>query len=93
MECREDGKVRPRPGRRRQPQAFREGDRGIPRPVRDQETRADAGNRGERRFDLPGGGKRMVMPAKGVRSTVVNGTVTWADGQTADAAVGTVLRS
>ena len=24
-------------------------------------------NRGERRYDLPGGGKRMVMPSRGVR--------------------------
>ncbi|MGI9333418.1 MAG: hypothetical protein ACR2RL_09710, partial [Gammaproteobacteria bacterium] len=30
-------------------------------------------NRGERRYDLPGGGKRMVMPSRGVEHTIVNG--------------------
>ena len=38
-------------------------------------------NRGERRFDLPGGAKRMVMPSRGVEYTVVNGAVTWAGRQ------------
>ena len=52
-----------------------------------------SGNRGERRFDLPGGGKRMVMPSQGVRCTVVNGTPTWADGRIVDEAAGRVLRS
>jgi N-acyl-D-aspartate/D-glutamate deacylase len=33
-------------------------------------------NRGKRRFDLPGGAKRMVMPSRGVEYTVVNGAVT-----------------
>ena len=31
-------------------------------------------SRGERRFDLPGGAKRMVMPSRGVEYTIVNGT-------------------
>ena len=30
-------------------------------------------SRGERRFDLPGGAKRMVMPSRGVEYTIVNG--------------------
>jgi N-acyl-D-amino-acid deacylase len=50
-------------------------------------------NRGERRFDLPGGAKRMVMPSRGVEYTVVNGVVTWADGKLTGATAGQVLRS
>jgi N-acyl-D-aspartate/D-glutamate deacylase len=50
-------------------------------------------NRGERRFDLPGGAKRMVMPSRGVEYTVVNGAVTWQDGKLTGAAAGQVLRS
>ena len=37
-------------------------------------------NRGERRYDLPGGRKRMVMPSRGVQYTIVNGVTTYADG-------------
>jgi N-acyl-D-aspartate/D-glutamate deacylase len=50
-------------------------------------------NRGERRYDLPGGGKRMVMPSRGVRYTIVNGAVTYAEGALTGAAQGRVLRS
>ena len=50
-------------------------------------------NRGERRYDLPGGGKRMVMPSRGVRYTIVNGAVTYADGALTGTAQGRVLRS
>jgi N-acyl-D-aspartate/D-glutamate deacylase len=50
-------------------------------------------NRGERRFDLPGGAKRMVMPSRGVEYTVVNGAVTWQDGKLTGATAGQVLRS
>ena len=56
-------------------------------------TRVGSTNRGERRFDLPGGAKRMVMPSRGVEYTVVNGAVTWADGTLTGAAAGQVLRS
>jgi N-acyl-D-aspartate/D-glutamate deacylase len=52
-----------------------------------------SGNRGERRFDLPGGGKRMVMPSRGIEYTIVNGAVTYANGQLTGAAAGMVLRS
>lgn len=50
-------------------------------------------NRGERRYDLPGGGKRMVMPSRGVQYTVVNGAVTYARGTLTGATSGAVLRS
>lgn len=43
--------------------------------------------------DLPGGGRRLVMPAKGVEYSVVNGQVLFADGQHSGALPGTVLRS
>jgi N-acyl-D-amino-acid deacylase len=56
-------------------------------------ARVGSTNRGERRFDLPGGAKRMVMPSRGVEYTVVNGAVTWADGKLTGAAAGRVLRS
>jgi N-acyl-D-aspartate/D-glutamate deacylase len=50
-------------------------------------------HRGERRYDLPGGGKRMVMPSRGIRYTIVNGAITYADGVLTDARAGVVLRS
>jgi len=56
-------------------------------------ARVGSTNRGERRFDLPGGAKRMVMPSRGVEYTMVNGVVTWADGKLTGAAAGQVLRS
>lgn len=52
-----------------------------------------SGNRGERRFDLPGGGKRMVMPSHGVEYTFVNGHMTYAQGAIVGANAGVVLRS
>ena len=50
-------------------------------------------NRGERRFDLPGGAKRMVMPSRGIEYTIVNGEPVYAGGKLTEAAAGTVLRS
>ena len=50
-------------------------------------------NRGERRYDLPGGGKRMVMPSRGIQYTIVNGAITYAHGALTGAAAGRVLRS
>ncbi len=49
--------------------------------------------RPERRYDLPGGAKRMVMRSKGVELTLVNGEVTWERGELTGAAAGRVLRS
>jgi N-acyl-D-aspartate/D-glutamate deacylase len=50
-------------------------------------------NRPQRQFDLPGGGKRMVMPSRGVQTTIVNGQVIYADGTMTGAMPGTVLRA
>ena len=50
-------------------------------------------NRGERRHDLPGGGKRMVMPSRGVAYTLVNGEVVYDHGQIVSDGAGRVLRS
>src|SRR4051812_8932773 len=50
-------------------------------------------SRGERRFDLPGGAKRMVMPSRGVEYTIVNGQIAYAGGRATGATSGTVLRS
>ena len=60
--------------------------------VFDPETIGSA-SRGERRFDLPGGAKRMVMPSRGVEYTIVSGEVVYAGGQATGATPGTVLRS
>jgi N-acyl-D-aspartate/D-glutamate deacylase len=49
--------------------------------------------RGEMRNDLPGGGKRLVMPAQGVQYTVVNGAVLYEGGKHTGALPGHVLRS
>ncbi|KAF0099795.1 MAG: amidohydrolase 3 [Rhodospirillaceae bacterium] len=48
-------------------------------------------NHGERRHDLPGGAKRIVVPSRGVEYTVVNGALTWEQGRLTDAKVGVVL--
>ena len=55
--------------------------------------RIGSASRGERRFDLPGGAKRMVMPSRGVEYTIVNGQTVYADGRATGATPGEVLRS
>ena len=49
--------------------------------------------RGEMRYDLPGGGRRLVVPARGVEYTIVNGTPLFEHGTDTGARSGTVLRS
>jgi N-acyl-D-aspartate/D-glutamate deacylase len=49
--------------------------------------------RTERLYDLPGGGKRMVVRSRGIECTLVNGEVTWEKGALTGAAAGKVLRS
>src|SRR4029077_15048037 len=50
-------------------------------------------SRGERRYDLPGGAKRMVMPSRGVEYTLVNGQIAYANGNPTGSLSGRVLRS
>jgi N-acyl-D-aspartate/D-glutamate deacylase len=52
-----------------------------------------SGKRPEMRYDLPGGGRRLVMPAHGVQYTIVNGQVLYADQKHSGALPGQVLRS
>ncbi len=56
-------------------------------------TRIGSKNHGERRYDLPGGAKRIVMPSAGVEYTIVNGAPTWEQGKLTEAKAGQVLRS
>jgi N-acyl-D-aspartate/D-glutamate deacylase len=43
--------------------------------------------------DLPAGGRRMVMPARGMHYTIVNGTVLFENQEHTGALPGTVLRA
>ena len=52
-----------------------------------------SGNRGERRYDLPGGAKRMVMPSRGILHTIVNGERVFSNGSLTESKPGQVLRS
>jgi N-acyl-D-aspartate/D-glutamate deacylase len=49
--------------------------------------------RGDMVNDLPGGGKRLIMPAQGVQYTVVNGAILYENGKHTGALPGQVLRS
>ena len=49
--------------------------------------------RAQMRDDLPGGGRRLVMPAQGIEYTIVNGQVLYEHGNHSGAMPGTVLRS
>jgi N-acyl-D-aspartate/D-glutamate deacylase len=49
--------------------------------------------RAEMRADLPGGGRRLVMPAVGIEYTIVNGELLYERGAHTGALPGRVLRS
>ena len=49
--------------------------------------------RGEMRNDLPGGGRRLVVPSTGIEYTIVNGTPLFEHGKDTGARPGQVLRS
>jgi N-acyl-D-amino-acid deacylase len=49
--------------------------------------------RGEMRNDLPGGGRRIVMPASGIEHVIVNGQTLYDQGRLGDTLPGKVLRS
>jgi N-acyl-D-amino-acid deacylase len=52
-----------------------------------------SGRRPEMRYDLPGNGRRLVMPARGIQDTIVNGVVLYDQQQHTGALPGQVLRS
>ena len=56
-------------------------------------TRVGSKKRGEMRHDLPGGGRRLVMPATGMEYTIVNGGVLFEHGKDSGIRSGQVLRS
>ncbi|HLW70452.1 MAG TPA: amidohydrolase family protein [Candidatus Binataceae bacterium] len=49
--------------------------------------------RGEMRDDLPGSGRRLVMPARGIENVIVNGQELYHEGKLSGAMPGQVLRS
>jgi len=49
--------------------------------------------RPEMRYDLPGGGRRLVMPAHGIQATIVNGVVLYDEQKHTGALPGRVLHS
>ena len=49
--------------------------------------------RNERLFDLPGGGKRLVLRSTGINYTNVNGEIVYRDGEMTGAMSGEVLHS
>jgi len=49
--------------------------------------------RGEMRNDLPGGGRRLVMPARGIEHVLVNGHSLYNQGKPSEGLHGQVLRS
>jgi N-acyl-D-amino-acid deacylase len=59
----------------------------------DLRTVGSSAERPEVRRDLPGGGRRLVVPARGVKYTIVNGEILYENGQHTGAFPGEVLRS
>jgi len=53
----------------------------------------DSAKRATMQNDLPGGGRRLVMPAEGIEYTVVNGAVVYEHGKHSGAMPGQVIRS
>jgi N-acyl-D-aspartate/D-glutamate deacylase len=56
-------------------------------------TVGSSAERPQARTDLPGGGRRLVVPARGIEYTIVNGTVLYDRGNPTGALPGHVLRS
>ena len=48
---------------------------------------------GEMRYDLPGGGRRLVVPSRGMEYTIVNGEVLFESGKDTGSRNGMVLHS
>jgi N-acyl-D-amino-acid deacylase len=53
----------------------------------------NSARRAKMQHDLPGGGRRLVMPAEGIEYTVVNGRVSYEHGKQNGTLAGTVIRS
>ena len=53
----------------------------------------DSAKRAKMQNDLPGGGRRLVMPAEGIEYTVVNGSMVYEHGKHSGAMPGQVIRS
>jgi N-acyl-D-amino-acid deacylase len=59
----------------------------------DFKTVGSSAERPEARHDLPGGGRRLVVPARGVKYTIVNGEIVYDNQKHTGAYPGRVLRS
>jgi len=57
------------------------------------ERKIGSAKRARMQNDLPGGGRRLVMPAEGVEYTIVNGDILYAHGHHSGYLPGQVLRS
>jgi N-acyl-D-aspartate/D-glutamate deacylase len=53
----------------------------------------NSARRATMQYDLPGGGRRLVMPAEGIEYTIVNGKVSYEHGGQSGALAGEVIRS
>ena len=56
-------------------------------------AKVGSARRAQMRDDLPGGGRRLVMPSQGIEYTIVNGQLLYEHGKHSGALPGTVLRS
>jgi N-acyl-D-amino-acid deacylase len=53
----------------------------------------NSARRAKMAYDLPGGGRRLVMPAEGIEYTIVNGRMSYEHGTQSGALAGEVMRS
>jgi N-acyl-D-amino-acid deacylase len=53
----------------------------------------NSARRAKMAYDLPGGGRRLVMPAEGIEYTIVNGRMSYEHGMQSGALAGEVMRS
>jgi len=53
----------------------------------------NSARRATMQYDLPGGGRRLVMPAEGIEYTIVNGKVSYEHGRQSGTLAGEVIRS
>jgi N-acyl-D-aspartate/D-glutamate deacylase len=53
----------------------------------------NSARRAKMAYDLPGGGRRLVMPADGIEYTIVNGRMSYEHGKQSGALAGEVMRS